>query len=240
MATLAEILALLPDNTTGEIGAEDVRAAITALWHRTDGTDPVEGTLLDVAATPADQAGLVRWNAEHGSVEVVTGEGPILQVGFETWMIARNMSGATIPEGTAVQMVGAAAAQPRIAPDNGLGRVMGLTTEDIPNNSDGRVTILGVVHELNTTGIPEGTFAFSNATGGLTATPTASFVGVVTREHGTQGEVMVRSASFAQPQGTTAARPTIVGTGYMYFDTTLNKPIWRSGAGWVDATGVAV
>lgn len=32
MATLAEILALLADNTTGDISAGDVRAAVTALW----------------------------------------------------------------------------------------------------------------------------------------------------------------------------------------------------------------
>lgn len=32
MATLAELLALLPDNTTGEISAADLRAVITGVW----------------------------------------------------------------------------------------------------------------------------------------------------------------------------------------------------------------
>lgn len=42
--------------------------------------------------------------------------------------------------------------------------------------------------------------------------------------------------------GTTANRPAYnkVGVGYRYFDTTLNKPVWRGNAGWVDATGTAV
>lgn len=40
MATLAEILALLPDNTTGQIDASDMRTAVTALWERT----PSSGT----------------------------------------------------------------------------------------------------------------------------------------------------------------------------------------------------
>lgn len=43
--------------------------------------------------------------------------------------------------------------------------------------------------------------------------------------------------------GTTAARPTTnLHTGQTYFDTTLNKPIWRNAAntGWVDATGAGV
>lgn len=35
MATLAELLALLPDNTTGEIDAADMREIVTALWEST-------------------------------------------------------------------------------------------------------------------------------------------------------------------------------------------------------------
>ncbi|MDF2534335.1 MAG: hypothetical protein K0R18_492 [Bacillales bacterium] len=47
------------------------------------------------------------------------------------------------------------------------------------------------------------------------------------------------------PSGTTAARPTttaIMYAGYMYFDTTLGKPIWRNTAntGWVDSAGTTV
>lgn len=42
--------------------------------------------------------------------------------------------------------------------------------------------------------------------------------------------------------GTTSKRPTICVVGQMYFDTTLNKPIWRNkdNNGWVDATGATV
>jgi hypothetical protein len=43
--------------------------------------------------------------------------------------------------------------------------------------------------------------------------------------------------------GTTANRPTIgVYVGMSYFDTTLNKPVWRNASnnGWVDATGATV
>jgi hypothetical protein len=42
---------------------------------------------------------------------------------------------------------------------------------------------------------------------------------------------------------TTANRPfSTAFSGMQYFDTTLNKPIWRNAAntGWVDATGTAV
>ena len=43
--------------------------------------------------------------------------------------------------------------------------------------------------------------------------------------------------------GTTSERPNAAATsGMQYFDTTLNKPIWRNAAnnGWVDATGTSV
>lgn len=42
-------------------------------------------------------------------------------------------------------------------------------------------------------------------------------------------------------RGATSARPaTNNNMGDIYFDSTLNKPIWWTGYGWVDATGTAV
>lgn len=40
--------------------------------------------------------------------------------------------------------------------------------------------------------------------------------------------------------GATTERPTEKPPGYMYFDTTLGKPIWYSGTGWVDSAGTNV
>lgn len=34
MLTLDELLALLPDNSSGEISAQDLRDTVTALWHK--------------------------------------------------------------------------------------------------------------------------------------------------------------------------------------------------------------
>jgi hypothetical protein len=39
---------------------------------------------------------------------------------------------------------------------------------------------------------------------------------------------------------TTAERPTGAPAGTHLFDTTLNKPIWSTGTGWVDGSGTAV
>lgn len=40
--------------------------------------------------------------------------------------------------------------------------------------------------------------------------------------------------------GTTAERPVTPPQTTMYFDTTLGKPVWYYGTGWVDATGASV
>ena len=37
--------------------------------------------------------------------------------------------------------------------------------------------------------------------------------------------------------GATSTRPENVSIGCMYFDTTINKPIWKTSSGWVDAYG---
>lgn len=53
------------------------------------------------------------------------------------------------------------------------------------------------------------------------------------------GTIIDQSAMRPQ-NGTTANRPTATATGQFYFDTTIGKPIWWSGAAWVDATGAGV
>lgn len=50
-----------------------------------------------------------------------------------------------------------------------------------------------------------------------------------------------RVSSDVQNSGPTANRPAInLYAGKPYFDTTLGKPIWYEGPGWVDATGASV
>ena len=48
----------------------------------------------------------------------------------------------------------------------------------------------------------------------------------------------VYQALRAPLSGTTANRPTAgLYVGVVYFDTTLSRPVWYTGTGWVDATG---
>jgi hypothetical protein len=242
MATLAEILAMLPDNDDGLISAADVRAAVTALWGRTDGTDPIEGLLFETnPPIPVHTPGHMHWNDSDGIAELMSDiDGVVLQLGHEQWVNVRNNSGATILNGSAVQITGATGNLPTIGLDDGLGRSIGVTTHDIANNSNGKVTTFGLVRELNTAALSVGTRVYGSSAGTLTASTTSSFVGWVIDSHVSMGAILVARTPTTSPDGTTAERPTTVAIGFMYFDTTLGHAIWWDGANWVDATGAIV
>lgn len=240
MATLAEILDQLPDNETGDISAADVRAAVTALWHRTDGTDPIEGLLFDTAAPdPVQTAGRVHWNPEEGTLDIDQTPTSSVQVGYELRINVRNNSGATILNGRAVRITGNIGNLPTIGLDDGQGGVRAVTTEDIANNANGAVTVFGLVRDLNTSAFAAGSTVYSSAVGVLTNTVSASTVGIVLDSHVNQGAVLVRPFRTLGATGTTAQRPTVRPTGFAYFDTTVGRPIWWNGASWRFADGTA-
>ena len=63
-----------------------------------------------------------------------------------------------------------------------------------------------------------------------------SFVQVTKSKWSVNGNALAGMAS-----GTTANRPTVgLYVNYMFFDTTLGKPIWWNGSVWKDATGATV
>lgn len=242
MATLAQILALLPDNTTGDIGADDVRAAVTALWHRTDGTDPVEGIQFDITyPLPAVYtAGHMYYNATSRTLDLMTGiEGNILQVGQEQYLDGLNNSGVMIANGSPILITGGMDEVPTIGLDNGGGLLVGVATVDIPDGEVGRVTTYGLVHGLNTSAFSDGETVYSTPIGGLSGSVSSSRVGFVTNADATEGVLMVLPDRRVSGSGSTAGRPaTFIITGYMYFDTDLGFPVWWDGdSAWVDAAG---
>lgn len=240
MATLAEILALLPDNDTGMIDADDVRAAVTALWNRTDGTDPIEGLLLDTAAPdPVHVAGRLHWNADEGTLDIDTSPTSSLQVGYESRINVRNNSGATILNGRAVRITGNVGNQPTISLDDGQGNIRAIATEDILNNANGNVTVFGLVRDLNTSAFAAGSAVYSSAVGVLTNTVSASGAGIVLDSHVSAGAILVRPFRTLGATGTTAQRPAVRPTGFAYFDTTVGRPVWWNGAAWRFADGTA-
>lgn len=241
MATLAEILALLPDNASGEIDAADVRAAVTALWHRTDGTDPIEGLAFDIAALPVTPAaGVLDWNSEDNTLDLHTSPTSSIQVGFELRINVRNNSGATILNGRPTRITGAIGNLPTVALDDGQGTIRGITTEDILNNANGHITVFGLVRDLNTSAFAAGSTVYSTSAGVLSNTVSASVAGIVLDSHVSMGALLVRPFRTLGASGTTAQRPTVRPIGFSYFDTTLGRNIWWRGAAWVDGAGTVV
>lgn len=67
------------------------------------------------------------------------------------------------------------------------------------------------------------------------------FADSVGREQATAYHVAVGGKAVTAISGATAARPAdALYTGYCYFDTRLNKPVWWNGKNWVDSLGNSV
>ncbi len=119
-----------------------------------------------------------------------------------------NKTGVTILKGSVVYVNGAQGSRPTVAlsladEDEDTSQVLGIVKTDIVNNASGYVVVNGIATGLNTTPFLEGDFVYLSDTipGALTTTvPTSPnhrvLVGTITRQHGTQGSiiVMVRNA----------------------------------------------
>lgn len=124
----------------------------------------------------AGNQGLMSWNADEETVDIVL-NGSTLQVGQESHIHVRNGTGSTILNGTAVYVSGTVGnsgrllVAPMIADNTIEARLfIGIATEDIEPNGDGKVTDFGKVRSVNTTAFAEGDVVWVSPTvaGGLT------------------------------------------------------------------------
>ena len=91
---------------------------------------------------------------------------------------------------------------------------------------------LVVTHPINTSGSLESIGDLANTN--------ASLIGDYGRKLWCIGNAYMALQLGLNQQGTTAERPKNPMAGDMYFDTTLSRPIWYNGSGWIDAVGTAV
>ena len=118
-------------------------------------TNPIETIDFDTAYTSTgnEPVGSMYWNSTEGTVELVH-DGATQEIGQELYIKVRNTTGSTIPNGTPVYFDGRAGNRPRIHPaianSHATSVVMGITTEDIDDNSDGYVTSFGYVRQIKT------------------------------------------------------------------------------------------
>ena len=116
----------------------------------------------------------------------------------------RNATGATLTKGTAVYINGATGQNPTVIKaqannDANSAQTLGLMTADLANNSNGYVTIIGLITNINTSAFTDGEQLYLSPTtaGALTATkPYAPshlvYVAIVEHAHPTQGKLFVK------------------------------------------------
>jgi hypothetical protein len=105
----------------------------------------------------------MQWNEDDGTIDVGMNADVMLQVGQETQYYAKNTSGGQIDNGTPVMFTGTLGASGKLTFAEAVADgsspaiyMMGVATEDIPNNGFGYITSFGKVRGFNTSGTPYG------------------------------------------------------------------------------------
>ena len=179
-------------------------------WNSTGNILGVTAVLLDTSGNvdPPNAIGTFYYDTDQNTISThMVGGEVVLQIGQETLVYVRNEIGVTILNGQAVYITGASGNIPTI----GLGdradpdtfKVIGLATEDIGHNSNGFVTINGLVNDIDTSGTPvneswaDGDKLYLSTEGNLSntnsgvATDGIIVVGNVVRAHASVGKILL-------------------------------------------------
>jgi hypothetical protein len=162
----------------------------------------------------------------------------------------RNSTGATLTKGTAVYISGATGQLPTVTKaqannDTNSAQTLGLITADISNNSNGYVTIIGLIQNLNTSAYTDGAqlYLSPSTAGTLTATkPYAPnhlvYVAVVAHAHPTQGKLLVKVQNGYEMDElhNVSAQNATDGQVLIYNDTTN---LWEKNT-LTDGTGITI
>lgn len=183
------------------------------VWQKIDNTDAVtsvNGLTGTVVLAASSVGALASVTSSDGSITVSqVGTAVDLAVSAASpastlLLQVRNNSGATMTKGTVVYVNGAVGQLPTIAKalatsDATSAQTQGLVTANISNNSNGYVTIVGAVTNIDTSAYADGQQLYLSATvaGAMTATKQYApnhlvYVGVVTHAHPTQGKIEVK------------------------------------------------
>ncbi len=134
------------------------------------GTTIVDEVKFNTGITPSNVLGTTYWDdAEHTIATILDpANGVVLQHGAELYVRCVNKTGSTILNGNAVYVSGAQGNRPKciLARADAITTtaVIGVTTQDIANNAEGFVTLIGDVHGVNTTGFLEGDTLYLSST----------------------------------------------------------------------------
>jgi len=225
---------------------------IDALASQLQINKPVD--YIDFTTSPdaiSHQVGRVNWNVTDATLEIDMEYGVIQQVGQEIYARVKNVTGVTIPNGTAVGFAGASPNSLEVAPYIADGTqptvyIVGVMTHDLPDSGDkGYCTTFGFVRDLDTTGAPYGEtwaqgdilYVSPTIAGGFTnVKPTAPnnviIIAAVTTVGVTDGVIFVRPTIIQQQyygvfNRTTDFVPVAANTAYAipFTSTALNNGV---------------
>lgn len=163
---------------------------------------------FELSPTHIHSEGSIHWDADDKTLNIDTEQTDVaLQVGQEMFARVYNNSGSTILNGQAVYVSGAQGSRPTVALADAdvpalAKKFLGLATHDIPNNSNGYITTIGLVRGLNTNAYTAGTILYVSSTaGGWTDTPPTSpsrkvRIGMVLNQSSTEGVICCRPLVF--------------------------------------------
>lgn len=120
----------------------------------------------------------LNWNNNDGTLDLGLKGGNVnLQIGQELLQRIYNNTGSTLIDGQVVVVDGSQGQRLTVSlaladSDLNSATILGMVTEPIPNNSEGFVTVYGLVNNVNTSGIADGTILWLSPTtpGAYTAT----------------------------------------------------------------------
>ena len=179
-------------------------------WQKIDQTNlvtSVNGQTGAVSLTYTDVNAIGSITSTDSSVSISTTTGVAnLSVNTSPNVVVqvRNTTGATLTKGTAVYISGATGQVPTVTKaiasgDPTSAQTLGVISADLANNTNGNVTIIGLVTEIDTSAYTDGAQLYLSPTtaGGLTATkPYAPnhlvYVAIVEYAHAIHGKLFVK------------------------------------------------
>ena len=166
-----------------------------------NGTAWVPSTITAGVSSVASADGSIIVTTVSGAVDLAVSEASPASTVLAA---VRNTTGATLTKGTAVYISGAAGQRSTVSKALATGdatsaQTLGLITSDLANNSNGYVTVIGLILNIDTSAYTDGAQLYLSPTtaGTLTATkPYAPqhlvYVAIVEYAHATQGKLFVK------------------------------------------------
>lgn len=176
----------------------------------------------------------VAWNPDDDTLNIHHSDGVTQQVGQELYGRITNNTGSLIPNGSTLGINPATNSYVLFIADGTLTpiTIIGVTTQDIPDGAQGRVTVWGQVRDIDTTGTPYGEvwtagdvlYVSPTVAGGFTIVkPTAPNLSMPIAQvlfvHATLGRIAVRPTIeqqlfYGQFIKTSDQTPAAVNTAY--------------------------